>query len=369
MFIQRAWAEIDTSALLHNYKVIKENFSSAVMAVVKADAYGHDVALVVPYLEKAGVDAYAVSNTEEALELRNLGVKKPVLILGYTPCEAFEVLAEYDISQTVYDLHTAIALSDTAQKCGKNINIHLKLDTGMSRLGFDCRNDELCGIDDILAVLKLRGLNFEGAFTHFAVSDGETDEDKEFTKAQYIRFSKVLDILDENGYQPKLRHCNNSAGILNYDFESDICRAGIVLYGLDPSGALKAKNLKPVMSVKSVVSFVKNIKKGDSVSYGRTFTAQNDMKVATISAGYADGYPRLLSGCGEVVINGKRAKIIGRVCMDQFVVDATDIDVKTGDEVLLFGKDLPVEEVASLAGTINYEIVCGISKRVPRIPK
>lgn len=372
MFLKRTWAEIDTSALIHNYKLIKSKTgNSHIMAVVKADAYGHTTEIVVPALEKAGVDSYAVSNLQEALELRELGVKSTILVLGYTPPEAFDTLAKYGISQTVYDVENAYLLSQSAQKVGIPIHIHIKLDTGMSRIGFDCRNDSLCGISEILKVLEMKMLKFEGIFTHFSVADSSSNDDKAFTQAQYTRFCKAVSYLEEYGYKPDFIHCCNSAGILNYPYSSDtnLCRAGIALYGLDPESKGSLDGFLPVMSFKSTVSFIKEIKKGDSVSYGRSFTAPKDMKIATVSAGYADGFPRKLSGKGYVLINGKKAEIIGKICMDQFMVDITEIDVKSGDEVLLFGNDLPVEEVAKAADTINYEIICGISKRVPRILK
>lgn len=368
MFLKRTWAEIDIKALVNNFELL-QNKGGKIMAVVKADAYGHNVGLVVPALDKAGAHSFAVSNVEEALEIRKLGVTKPILILGYTPADAFNLLCEYNISQTVYDYETAVLLSETAIKNSKNINVHIKLDTGMSRLGFDCRSSELNGLNDIIKTLNLGGLFFEGIFTHFAVSDGKEEEDKAFTLSQYERFSAVVETLKKNGFEPVYKHCNNSAGILNYAFDSDIYRAGISLYGLDPESKAIVNGFMPVMTFKSVVSFVKEIKKGDTVSYGRTFTAKGNMKVATICVGYADGYPRLASNNAFVLINGKKARVIGRVCMDQLVVDVTDIQTQIGDEVLLFGKDLPVEALAECANTINYEIVCGITKRVPRIPK
>lgn len=368
MFLRRTWAEIDTNALISNFKLLK-NKSEKIMAVVKADAYGHNVGIVAPLLDKAGVDCFAVSNIEEAVELRKLGTQKNVLILGYTPPEAFNLLCEYDISQTVYDYNTAVLLSETAKKHNKCIKIHIKLDTGMSRLGFNCQNSELFALEDILKTLRLENLCFEGVFTHFAVSDGETENEKEFTIKQYNNFVNAVDVLKDNGFEPTYIHCNNSAGVMNYGFKSSVSRCGIALYGLDPKSKTLVEGLTPVMSFKSVVSFVKEIKKGDTVSYGRTFKADKNMKTATVSVGYADGYPRLASNKAYVVINGKKAKVLGRVCMDQLVVDVTDIETKVGDEVLLFGKNLPVELLAECAETINYEIVCGITKRVPRVPK
>lgn len=368
-FLHRTWAEIDIDALIHNFGVIKKEAGSAkLMAVVKADAYGHSAKDTVPMLEAAGADSFAVSNIDEALCLRKYGIKKPILILGYTPVGMAEELYRNDISQCVYSSEYAEALSQKAIEHSVNLKIHIKLDTGMGRLGFDCRGNYESGIRDAAKAAKLPGFILEGIFTHFAESDREAGNDDGFTDLQYKRFSAACEYFKNEGLEPRYRHCCNSAALLN-DFEkhTDICRPGIILYGLSPSG-IPDKRLIPVMTVKSVISMVKQIKAGDTVSYGRTFTAAHDMTVATVTAGYADGYPRALSNNGYVLINGRRAAIIGRVCMDQMSVDVSDIEgVKQGDEVILFGKELRAEEVAGICGTINYEIVCGISKRVPRI--
>lgn len=369
-FLRRTWAEIDTDALLHNFNIIKQTANTRVCAVVKANAYGHGVNIVAPLLQKAGADFFAVSNLEEAIELRDIGITKPILILGYTPSEYARELAVYNVSQCIYSLDYARELSQIAIEKKLQINIHLKLDTGMSRIGFDCRNDDLNGINDALAAARLGGFKLEGVFTHFAVSDRNEAQEDGFTDYQYNCFVKAIDILKLNGIDPEYKHCANSAALCqDSDKHLNMCRAGITLYGLTPSADLKLpQNFKPVMSFKSVVSFVKQINAGDTVSYGRTFKAEKTMTVATISAGYADGYPRLLSNKGYVIINGRRANIIGRVCMDQFCVDATDIpDISRGDEVLLFGRDLPIEELAEEIGTINYELVCNVSSRVKRI--
>ena len=370
-FLHRTWAEIDLDALVHNFDIIKKEAEGAkVMAVVKADAYGHSVRIVAPILEQHGADFFAVSNIEEAITLRGCGITRPILILGYTPVSMAAQLYLNDIAQCVYSPEYAAALSERACADGVKIKVHIKLDTGMSRLGFDCRDEKLSGIEDAIAAAKLKGFIFEGIFTHFAVSDRtETSEDG-FTDKQYSRFCNAVKQFEAVGLTPKYRHCCNSAAFcLDKDKHFDMCRPGIILYGLTPSSDLKLKeDFFPVMTVKSLVSMVKTIKKGDTVSYGKTFTAEKQMKIATVTAGYADGYPRLLSNKGYVLINGKRANIIGRVCMDQMSVDVTDIDeVKQGDEVILFGKTLPVEELADMCGTINYEIICGISPRVPRI--
>ena len=370
-FLHRTWAEIDLDALVHNFDIIKKEATGAkLMAVVKADAYGHSVRIVAPILEQHGADAFAVSNIEEAITLRGCGITRPILILGYTPVSMAAQLYLNDISQCVYSPEYAAALSKRACTDGVKVKVHIKLDTGMSRLGFDCRDEKLSGIEEAVTAARLKGFVFEGIFTHFAVSDRtETSEDG-FTDKQYFRFCTAAERFERAGLRPKYRHCCNSAAFcLDSDKHFDMCRPGIILYGLTPSSDLKLKeNFVPVMTVKSVVSMVKTIKKGDTVSYGRTFTAEKEMKIATVTAGYADGYPRLLSNKGYVLINGKRANIIGRVCMDQMSVDVSDIeDVKQGDEVILFGKTLPVEELADMCGTINYEIICGISPRVPRI--
>ena len=370
-FLHRTWAEIDLDALVHNFDIIKKEATGAkLMAVVKADAYGHSVRIVAPILEQHGADAFAVSNIEEAITLRGCGITRPILILGYTPVSMAAQLYLNDISQCVYSPEYAAALSKRACADGVKVKVHIKLDTGMSRLGFDCRDEKLSGIEEAVTAARLKGFVFEGIFTHFAVSDRtETSEDG-FTDKQYFRFCTAAERFEKAGLRPKYRHCCNSAAFcLDSDKHFDMCRPGIILYGLTPSSDLKLKeNFVPVMTVKSVVSMVKTIKKGDTVSYGRTFTAEKEMKIATVTAGYADGYPRLLSNKGYVLINGKRANIIGRVCMDQMSVDVSDIeDVKQGDEVILFGKTLPVEELADMCGTINYEIICGISPRVPRI--
>lgn len=373
-FLRRTWAEIDISALKHNFELIKKSSkSSKIFAVVKADAYGHGAATVAPILQQNGADGFAVSNLDEALSLRAVNITKPILILGYTPVALAKELAENDIIQAVFSLEYAEKLSENAIKSGVNVTVHIKLDTGMSRLGFDCRSDNLSGVNEVLKVLKLKNLNFDGVFTHFAVADSPETDDGDFTLSQYNRFCKATEKIESCGVKLPNHHCCNSAASLIFNENHlDIIRPGITLYGLTPSTDISdsVADFKPVMTLKSVVSLVKVIHAGDTVSYGRTFTADKDICVATVTAGYADGYPRALSNCGEVLIHGKRAKILGKVCMDQLVCDITDIEnVNAGDEVILFGNGLPVEEIANHANTINYEIICGITGRVPRIYK
>ncbi len=370
-FLHRTWAEIDTDALKHNLDIIKsEAGNSRIMAVVKADAYGHSVRYIAPALEENGVSFFAVSNIEEAITLRGCGITKPILVLGYTPVSMVSQLCFNDISQCVYSYDYAEMLSKSAVKNGVSINIHLKLDTGMGRIGFDCRSDRLSGLEEALKAAKFDGFKLEGVFTHFAVSDRTELTEDGFTDSQYKRFMSAVERIKNAGLSPKFCHCCNSAAFCkDKDKYNDICRLGIVLYGLTPSSDLKLEeDFIPVMTLKSVVSMVKEISEGDTVNYGRTFKAEKKMRVATVTAGYADGYPRALSNKGSVLIKGKRAPIIGRICMDQMSVDVSEIeDVKIGDEVILFGKDLPVEELADMIDTINYEIVCGITPRVPRI--
>lgn len=369
-FLHRTWAEISESALVNNLSEVKKNASGAfIFAVVKADAYGHSAALTAPILDKAGVDGFAVSNIEEARALRELNIKKPVLVLGYTPVDCVRALAENDISQCVYSSDYARLLSENAAAENLKIKVHIKLDTGMGRIGFDLRDDGLSGVNEAVAAAKLPGFITEGVFTHFAVADSREDSATAATAAQYARFERGANAIKQAVGDIPYIHSDNSAAVCQKEYCQTAVRPGIILYGLSPDRDFEAGlELKPVMTVKSVVSLVKTIKAGATLSYGMTYTAKSDMRVATVAAGYADGYPRLLSGKGEVLIGGKKARILGRVCMDQMIVDVTGIkDVKMGDEVVLFGDTLSADRIAELADTINYEIVCGIAPRVPRV--
>lgn len=342
------------------------------MAVVKANAYGHSVDTIAPLLEKSGADFFGVSNIQEAVDLRKCGIKKEILILGYTPVEAVELLYENNISQAIFSREYASMLSSAATEKNIKIKVHIKLDTGMGRIGFDCRDEALNGISDAISSAKMYGFIFKGIFTHFSDSDRTQDSEDGFTNKQFNLFKSAVNSFENEGLNPGFVHCCNSAAFcIDNDKHLNLCRPGIILYGLTPNPDLTLKeSFVPVMTLKSVVSMVKEINEGDTVSYGRTFKADKKMKIATVTAGYADGYPRLLSNKGYVIINGKKASIVGRVCMDQFSVDVSHIpDVKQDDEVILFGKELPVEELAKICGTINYEIVCGVSQRVPRIIK
>lgn len=365
-YLHRTWAEINLDALVHNFKLIRSKTDAKIFSVVKANAYGHSVDIVAPALDEAGTDYFAVSNLDEAKELRALGIKKPILILGYTPPTCAKELSDFDLIQTVFSYEFADKLNENAAASGVTVNTHIKLDTGMGRIGFDFRSEGFNELVDVRRLLRFKSLNFEGVFTHFPTSDS----DEIYTKKQYERFISAIEYLENEGFNFKIKHCCNSAAFLNFkEMHLDAVRPGIILYGLTPSEDMNIdKDFLPVMSFKSVVSMVKRVSAGETVSYGRSHTFQNNAKVATVTAGYADGVLRLLSNKGRVLINGKSAPIVGRICMDQFCVDVTDIDdVKEGDTVTLFGEGLPVEEFAKNADTINYEIVCGLSKRVPRI--
>jgi len=367
---KRTWAEISISAALHNFNLFKSIApSSKIMAVVKANAYGHSSAALAPIYEQNGADFFGVACIEEALKLRKIGITKPILILGYTDVNDVDLLSKNKISQCVPSLEYARLLSESAVKNGVNVNIHIKIDSGMCRLGFDCRDENLNGMDEVLKALKLPCLNFEGVFTHFAVADRDEETEDGFTDRQFNLFFKATEILSQKGYTAKYKHCCNSYGTINdEDKHLDMIRPGILLYGV---GATKpVENLIPVMTLKSIVTMTKEILPEDTVGYGRTFKAKKKMKIATVAIGYADGYPRALSNKGYVLIDGKKANIVGRVCMDQICVDITDIkNVAIGDEVILFGRDLRVEELATLCDTISHELLCGISQRVPRIIK
>lgn len=369
------WAEIDLDALQYNIDQISKLVpTSKIMAVVKANAYGHGAGVIAKQLEKAGVKHFAVSNIYEALDLRFAGIGGDILILGNIDFSAVKEAAENNITVCIYDTEYAKFLNSSAKKAGVKLKCHIKLDTGMGRLGLDCRGGDFekslkTQIEDIY---NLGNLTVTGAFTHFATADRDNDNDGEYVRAQYDRLNRAKTIISSiGGNDDLIFHASNSAAtlMLNTDISSDLYRAGIVLYGLTPSKVLELPiTLKPVMSLKAVVTQVKTIKKGDSVSYGKTFTAQKDMKIATVTAGYADGYMRGLSNKGKMLINGKMAPIIGRVCMDQTMVDVSENEgVKTGDTAILFGSGLPVEEVASVLDTINYELVCAVAHRVPRI--
>lgn len=365
----RTYAQIDLGAVRHNITLERKRVGTGVkiMAVIKANAYGHGDIEVAEALDDL-VDAYGVAIPEEALKLRKNGVKKMLLILGYSGKDWFEDIIREGVSQTVYSYPMAKCLSDTAVNIGETAKIHIKIDTGMSRIGFMPVKDN---IDVIRSISELPGIEIEGIFTHFARADEETSA---AAREPYEKFMIFLGELENRGIHIPVRHAANSASIIQFpESRLDMVRSGITTYGLYPSEKV-AKDILPLIPAlqwKSQVSFVKRIHPGTSVGYGGTFTASRETVVATIPVGYADGVKRDLSGKGHVLIRGQYAPIIGKICMDQFMVDVTEIDnISEGDTVTLIGTDgeheISVEEVAELSHSFNYEYVCGISARVPR---
>ena len=368
--LRRCWAEIDLSAIEYNLSRYRKYLrdGTELLCVVKANCYGHSDDLVIPHLEKLGVRWFAVSNLIEAEHLRTLGVKGEIIILGYSPEENADDLIKFNIIQACTEYSYAVKLSENATQ-GK-VRIHAAIDTGMTRIGL--HGDTASNADEIQKMLRLENLSVEGMFTHYAVADCADEDSIAYTKAQTEKILAVDEELKGRGVSLKCVHFLNSAGgVYHTNEKSALARLGIILYGLypDPSNPLPFEP-KPVMQLKAVVSQVKYIEAGTSVSYGRTFTADKRIKLATVTAGYADGFPRALSNKGEVIIKGTRCKIVGRICMDQFMCDVSALDdVQAGDVATLFGREITADDIASLTGTIGYEIVCGIAERVPRICK
>ena len=365
----RTWTEIDLSNLEHNYRALRAMLPQGCrfLGVVKADAYGHGAVQVARRLETLGAEYLAVACLDEALELRQAGITTPILILGYTPVERADSLLEGGITQTVYDVDMAKALSDAAMAAGKTLKIHVKADTGMSRLGWLCGGeDQSAAVEAIAQVCALPGLEAEGIYTHFANADGDED----YTMLQFTRFLDLLEALKDRGITFAIRHCAASAAALKFPCTHlDMVRPGIALYGHypDPScEGLDGPGLRPVMTLKTRVASVKTVPAGTPVSYGCTHVLDRETKLAALTIGYADGLPRLCSDRLEVLVKGSRAPIVGRICMDMCMADVTGLDVAPGDEVEVFGEHLPIEDVAALAGTIQYELLCAVSPRVHR---
>lgn len=366
----RVYAPINLDAVCHNMESMRHHLAQKVhlMGVVKTDAYGHGAVpvaqTIAPY-----VDAYAVASVEEGLLLRRHGVEKPILILGVTHPSDYKRCLEHQIRLTIFTTEQAKLLSHEAEQLQKKARIHFAVDTGMNRIGM--RADE-AGADLAAQIAGLPQIEVEGVFTHFAKAD---EADKAFTNLQIARYQKFVKLLEERGITVLWKHCANSAGIIDLpNAEGNLMRAGISIYGIYPSDEVDhtAVSLKPAMGLKSFVTYVKPVAKGEPVSYGGRFVADRPLIVATVPVGYGDGYPRSLSGKGYVLIHGKKAPILGRVCMDQFMVDVTDIpEVGVDTEVTLLGKDgeecITVELLAELSGGFHYEILCDIGKRVPRV--
>ncbi|MCH5193601.1 MAG: alanine racemase [Oscillospiraceae bacterium] len=373
LFFKRVCAEINLSAAERNLSALKtflDPSRTKPACVIKADGYGHGDAELMQLYQRMGVDFFCVSNIPEALRLRENGCRGDILILSHSVPEASDILSENNIICTVVSPENAHEISRLASR---PVRAHIKLDTGMNRVGIRADDPVKCACA-VKEISSLPNLQVEGVFTHLAAADSTVPVNVSFTKEQMEKFFSAADAIEKMGVPLIHKHCLNSAGALfHYDNRSTLARFGIVLYGLKPDYALEMPvKLEPVMSVRSMVSQIKTIHKGDTVSYGRTYTADSDRVIATIPCGYADGYPRIISEKNEVLIHGKRAKGVGRVCMDQMMVDVTHIgNVAVGDEVTLIGRDgseeITADDIAELAGTIGYEIVCGISGRVPRV--
>lgn len=365
------WAEINLDNLIHNIMGIKGLLRQGTeyMAVVKADAYGHGAVEVAGVCIECGIKWLAVAMLDEALELRNAGFSCNILILGFTPPGMADAIIMNNISQACYSYELAEALSKSAVKLKKTARIHITVDTGMGRLGFIPDRESA---NSVSKISTLPGVTIEGIFTHFAVAD---EKDKSYTKMQYDKFMDFVKILKGMGIDPGLKHAGNSAGIIDLpEFCLDAVRPGIIQYGLYPSGDVMMDRieLKPVMSVKANIVHVKEVEAGTSISYGRKFITEKKSRIATLPVGYADGYTRLFFERAKVIVNGKYAPVVGRICMDQCMVDVTCAgDICVGDDVVLMGEDkglsITADDLADIIGTINYEIVCMISKRVPRV--
>jgi alanine racemase len=369
---KRAAAYVDLDAITYNLASMKANLTeeTLITAVIKTDGYGHGAVPIAKTIEgEAFIWGFATATIEEALELRTSGIKKPILILGYTFPETCEEIVEYDIRPAVFRMDMAQALSREAVRQNRTVHVHIKLDTGMSRIGMADNQESVRKLQEIQ---KLPGIELEGLFTHFAKSD---EADKASARKQLQRYHSFAEECRKAGVTFSVYHCSNSAGIIDLkEANLNMVRAGITLYGHYPSEEVEKSRvpLKPAMELKSHIVHIKEIAPGTEVSYGGTYTADSTRRIATVPVGYGDGYPRSLSNRGFVLIQGKRAPIRGRVCMDQFMVDVTDIpEARPGMEVTLFGEDhgkyLELEELCGLSGRFNYEFLCDLSKRVPRI--
>lgn len=368
----RVYARIDLDAIASNMERMKQklNPSTKIMAVIKADGYGHGAVQIAQMLETVDyIWGYAVATLDEAVVLKSEGIHKPILVLGCVFPDQYMEMLKYDIRMNVYTEEMAEAISQMAAREGMTAYMHIKLDTGMARLGFDTGMES---VEAIHRISKMKNVCMEGIFTHFAKAD---EDDKTFTQKQIQDFVWMTQQLKKKNVEFQYEHCANSAAIIDVpDAHFDLVRAGISTFGLYPSEEVKKENvrLKPAMALKSHVAFVKEVETGTPISYGGTFVSTKPMRIATIPVGYADGYPRNLSNIGYVLIRGKKAPIVGRVCMDQFMVDVTDIEgVCFGDNVTLIGRDgnetITVEELSELSGRFNYEFICDLGKRIPRV--
>ncbi|MEB3430024.1 alanine racemase [Citroniella saccharovorans] len=365
--ISPTWAEINLDNLRHNIESFKEKSSiKKISAVIKANAYGHGAVDVAREIEDI-VDYFSVSSISEGIELRKSGIKKNIMILTQVEDEYLDYAIKYNIEPSIFTLNSCKKLNEKLQASGKKLGVHIKLDTGMRRVGF-LPNEK--SIEDIVEISKLENIILEGVFTHFASAD---ENDKVFTEKQFSTFYNMLEKINSKGIKFNIRHVDNDAAFLMYDFSMDMVRLGIGLYGIYPSSYVKENtktDLRPVMSLKSKISYIKDVKKGDTIGYGRTYTAPHDIKVATIMAGYADGLPRSLSNNGYILVGEEKAKILGRICMDQVMVELKNLNHEIGETVTIFGdKEITVNDIADMDNTISYEILSRIPRRVSRVYK
>lgn len=369
---KRTWAEVDLDAIAHNMREIRRitDKNAQIMAVVKADAYGHGFLETAKTLLENGADRLAVAVLQEGKQLRSRGVDVPILILGASAPEDADDLINFDITPNVFDLEFAKALSYAAEKKEKVTKVHIKVDTGMSRIGFvadDGDNKEI--VNEILKVARLPYIEIEGIFSHFATSD---ETDGAYTRLQFKRFMSVVNALEERGLKIPIKHICNSAGIMMYpEMHLDMVRPGVILYGMYPSNEVDKSRLDliPAMTLKSRITLVKKVGAGRGVSYGKEYITDKPTKIATVPIGYADGYLRKTAKEGRMLVHGVKVPIIGRICMDQCMIDVTNVhNIDKGDEVIIFGREgVTIDDLAGWLDTINYEIACVIGKRIPRI--
>ena len=369
--MERTWAEINLDALKSNIENIRKitDPKARIMAVVKADAYGHGYLECCHALLEGGADSFAVATVSEAKQLRREGIENPILILGVTFPEDAEELVKNDIMATVSSVDFAKSLSQVAKKLQKTVKVHIKVDTGMSRLGFLAESDKT--VEDICEISKLPYVEIDGIFSHFAGAD---EENREYTLLQFERFNKIIKKLEDMGIKIPCKHIANSAAIMMYpETHLDMVRAGVVLYGCYPSEEVDKDrlSLKPVMTLKSRITHIKEVEDGVGISYGKTYITDKRTKIATVPVGYADGYLRCLSHKAKIEAGGQLCNIIGRICMDQCMIDVTNVNnINVGDEVILFGDGkITADDIAKDMNTINYEVLCLVSKRIPRVYK
>ena len=374
-YLKRTWAEISLDNLNHNYHALREKLPSECrfLGVVKADAYGHGAVPVSRHLKELGAEFLAVSNFEEATQLRCNGIRGPILILGYTPVKYAEDLAKMGIRQEVHSLEYARALNERLKGLHRRLRVHIKLDTGMSRLGFFAYDHEQT-VEELKEVARMDNLLIEGVFTHFPVADSVDGADENFTRTQFERFTSMLTTLQGVGIKPEIRHCCNSgASILYPEYAMDMIRPGIATYGVLPSGDLRGRiDLKPVMSLRSTIFQIRDFEPNITVSYGRTYTTRDPERIAVVGIGYADGLSRSFSNNISFLLHGKRVPQVGRICMDMCMLDISGVpEAQVNDVVTVFGEDggdeIEVESLSNRLNTIPYEILCGVNKRIPRI--